>query len=87
MLIKNLKLVFAVALLAAVGACDGSTVMGPQEFDEATERPLTRTACMAGGDVAQRAGCPEDTWSNDNDDADVFNPWVEDLSPREKRPT
>ena len=86
MLIKNLRLALVTILLAAVGACDGSTVMGPQEFDEAAERPLARTACMAGGEVAQRAGCAEETWSNDNDDADVFNPWVEDLRPREKRP-
>lgn len=86
MLIRNLQLAFAVALIAALGACDGSALTGPQDADEAVQEPLTRTACMAGGDVAQRAGCPEDTWSND-DDADVFNPWVEDLSPREKRPT
>jgi hypothetical protein len=86
MLIRNLQFTFAVALIAALGACDGSALTGPQDSDEAVQKPLTRTACMAGGDVAQRAGCPEDTWSND-DDADVFNPWVEDLSPREKRPT
>jgi len=85
MLIRNLKLAFAVALVAALAACDGSALTGPQEADEVGQKPLTRTACMAGGDVAQRAGCPEDTWAND--DADIFNPWVEDLSPREKRPT
>lgn len=87
MLIRNLKLAFAVTLVAALGACDGSALTGPQEADEVVEKPLTRTACMAGGEVAQRAGCPADTWTNDdNDDADVFNPWVEDLSPREKWP-
>lgn len=86
MLIRNLKLAFAVALIAALGACDGSALTGPQEADEVVQKPLTRTACMAGGEVAQRAGCAEETWSNDNDDADVFNPWVEDLRPREKRP-
>jgi len=86
MLIRNLMLAFAVTLVAALGACDGSALTGPQEADEVVEKPLTRTACMAGGEVAQRAGCSEETWSNDSDGADVFNPWVEDLSPREKWP-
>ena len=83
MRIKNLRLALVAVFLAAVGACDGSAVMGPQEFDEAAERPLTRTACMAGGDVAQRAGCAEETWSNTDD---IAIQWEEDLSPREKRP-
>ncbi len=84
MLIKSLKFAFVAALLAAVGACDGSALTGPEETSEVTEKPLARTACMAGGEVAQRAGCPEDTWSNSDDDVAIQ--WEEDLSPREKWP-
>lgn len=83
MRIKNLRLALVAILLAAVGACDGSTLAGPAEADEVVERPVARTACMAGGEVAQRAGCPEETWSNTDD---TVIPWKEDLSPREKRP-
>ncbi len=78
---KPLKLAVATLLLAALGACDGSSLAGPEEHE--VEAPAYRTACMAGGDVAQRAGCPEDTWSNTGDS---FDPWEEDLSPREKWP-
>jgi len=81
--IKNLRLAVVAILLAAVGACDGSTFTGPTEPDEVVERPLARTACMAGGEVAQRAGCPEETWSNTDE---TVIQWEEDLSPRQKRP-
>ena len=83
MRIKNLRLALVAVLLAAVGACDGSTIAGPAEPDEVVESPLARTACMAGGEVAVRAGCPEDTWSNTDD---TVIQWEEDLSPREKWP-
>jgi hypothetical protein len=83
MRIKNFRLALVAVLVAAVGACDGSTIAGPSEPDEVIERPLTRTACMAGGEVAQRAGCPEETWSNTDD---TVIQWEEDLSPRQKRP-
>ena len=56
MLMKSLKLAGALALLGVVGACDGTTLMEP---DAAVETPpVARTACMAGGGVASRAGCP-----------------------------
>jgi hypothetical protein len=82
MLIKHLKIAIVAGLITAVGACDGSTLTGPEE--EEVQAPGFRTACMAGGDVAQRAGCPEETWSNTGD---PFDPWEEDLSPREKWPS
>ena len=81
MLIRDLKLVLVAALLTAVGACGSNSLMGPEE--EAAQDPVARTACMAGGEVARRAGCAEDTWSNRGD---PFDPWEEDLSPREKWP-
>jgi len=83
MILKHLKLVIAAGLITMVGACGGGAVTGPPEGQEVAETPDLRTACMVGGEVAQRAGCPEDTWSNTGD---PFNPWEEDLSPREKRP-
>ena len=83
MRIKNLRLALVAVLLAAVGACDDSTIAGPAQPDDVVEGPLARTACMAGGEVAQRAGCPEDTWSNTDD---TVIQWEEDLSPRQKRP-
>ena len=55
MLARMLKLACAASMLIVIGACDGGALTGPEE-DAAT--PLNRTACMAGGDVAVRAGCP-----------------------------
>ncbi|MBT8477518.1 MAG: hypothetical protein KJO06_01280 [Gemmatimonadetes bacterium] len=81
MLLMHFRLALVAFLLAAFGACDGTSLAGPEEQE--AEAPTLRTACMAGGDVAQRAGCPEDTWSNAGD---PFDPWEEDLSPREKWP-
>ena len=83
MRIKNLRLALVAVLLAAVGACDDSTIAGPAQPDDVVEGPLARTACMAGGEVAQRAGCPEETWSNTDE---TVIQWEEDLSPRQKRP-
>ena len=81
MRIKQLKLAFAAVLIAAFAACDGSSLTGPEEQE--FEAPGLRTACMAGGEVAQRAGCPEDTWSNTDDSSETYE---EEVSPREKRP-
>jgi hypothetical protein len=57
MLIRNLKFAVAAVLFAALGACDGGALMGPE--DAAIESPQARTACLAGGEVAIRAGCPD----------------------------
>ena len=81
MLNRNLRIAFAAIIVTAMSAC-GSSPMGPEE-EQAVAPPSFRTACMAGGEVARRAGCPEDTWS---DSGDPFDPWEEDLSPREKWP-
>lgn len=56
MLARILGLACAGMMLIGVAACDGSALTGP---DETTDAPLARTACMAGGDVAVRAGCPD----------------------------
>lgn len=56
MLTKSLKLACALALLGAIGACDGTSLMEPEATVET--RPDARTACMAGGGAARRAGCP-----------------------------
>lgn len=55
MFTRTLKLICAASMLMIVGACDGGSLTGPE--DEAAT-PLSRTACMAGGDVAVLAGCP-----------------------------
>ena len=56
MLLKSLKLACAMALLGAIGACDGASLMEPEGAVETA--PVSRTACMAGGEAARRAGCP-----------------------------
>ena len=81
MLNRNLRIAFAAVLVTAMSAC-GSSLMGPEE-EQVDAPPSLRTACMAGGEVARLAGCSEDTWS---DSGDPFDPWEEDLSPREKWP-
>ncbi len=83
MKIDQLRLGLVAVLVAAAGACAGSSPLAPEEQEA---RPTTRTACMAGGDVAQRAGCPEDTWQNDEYIGDPSDGWDEDVRPREKRP-
>ncbi len=83
MSIDTLKLGLVAILACAVGACSGSSPLAPEEEEVS---PRTRTACIAGGDVAQRAGCPQDTWQNDEYRGDPFDRWEEDLPPRQKRP-
>lgn len=83
MKIRNLELAAVFAFVAALAACDASSVTGPQE--ETQSEPSARTACTAGGEVAQRAGCPEDTW--DSDEPVRWTPPAEKNStPREKFP-
>ncbi len=56
MLTRMLKLACAASMLFVIGACDGGALTGPEE-DAPTS--LNRTACMAGGEVAVRAGCAD----------------------------
>jgi len=54
MLTRMLRLACAASMLIVIGACDGSALTGP---DESADAPQSRTACMAGGEVAILAGC------------------------------
>jgi hypothetical protein len=72
MLTKSLKLACAVALLGVLGACDGASLMEPEEAVETA--PVSRTACMAGGEAARRAGCPGTAGAEEDGYAGEFGP-------------
>ena len=78
---KSLRIAFIAALIAAMAACDSSALTAPED---AVENPQTRTACLAGGEVAVRAGCPDadnfdeeanQDWPNYPEDRDGSKPW------------
>ena len=59
---QSLRIAFLIATIAAVGACDATALTGPEGDvgPEPQAEPVARTACLAGGEAALRAGCQGD---------------------------